>query len=93
MAIYATDLLTVMVDLLKKGITNKDEKLTFKILEIIMTVADIIDSDFAVHYGNFIPMMAEILGNVDSSNMGNKKLRAKAIDTIGSIFSAISECE
>ena len=58
-----------------------------------MTVADIIEADFAPHYNSFVPMMTDILVNVESSSMNNKKLRAKAIETIGSIISSISEFE
>lgn len=58
-----------------------------------MTVADIIESNFAAYYGEFMPMMTEILTNVDQSDMNNKKLRAKAIETIGSIIASVAESE
>jgi hypothetical protein len=36
--------------------------------------------------------MVEILTHVASDSMPNKKLRAKTIDTIGSIIIAVSDC-
>lgn len=40
-----------------------------------------------------MPLMTEILQNVGTENMQDKKLRAKTIDTIGSIIIAVSDCE
>lgn len=40
-----------------------------------------------------MPMMKEILINVGNESMSDKKLRAKAIDTIGSIIIAVSDCD
>lgn len=40
-----------------------------------------------------MPMMKEILVNVGNVTMSDKKFRAKAIDTIGSIIIAVSDCD
>lgn len=40
-----------------------------------------------------MPMMKEILTNVGNVTMSDKKLRAGAIDTIGSIIIAVSDCD
>jgi hypothetical protein len=93
MELYAKDLLQVMEGVLVKGRQTNNEQLTFKSLEIIMTVADIIEANFATYYGQFMPTMIEILKSVDQSNMNNKKLRAKAIETVGSIIASVSQSE
>lgn len=40
-----------------------------------------------------MPLMQEILQNVGMTTMAEKSLRAKAIDTIGSMIIAITDCE
>lgn len=40
-----------------------------------------------------MPLMTEILQNVGTTTMAEKKLRAMTIETIGSIFAAIADCE
>ena len=50
-------------------------------------------SDFGAYFNDFMPLMTEILQNVGTENMQDKKLRAKTIDTIGSIIIAVSDCE
>lgn len=56
-------------------------------------VAKVIDSDFAEYYHHFMPLMSQILENVDQSTMGNKTLRAKAIETVGEIFASITDSD
>ena len=93
MEVYAKDLLQVMEGVLVKGRQTKNEQLTFKSLEIIMTVADIIEANFATYYGKFMPTMIDILKSVDMSSMENKKLRAKAIETVGSMIASVASSE
>jgi len=50
-------------------------------------------ADFGEYFNDFMPMMKEILQNVGNVTMQDKKLRAKAIETIGSIMIAVAECE
>ena len=40
-----------------------------------------------------MPLMNEILQNVGSESMEDKKLRAKTIDCMGSIIIAVSDCD
>ena len=90
---YSTDLLKSLEEMLKKGIQSNYEALTLKVLENIQMVAKVIDSDFAQYFQQFMPLMSQILENVDQTNMGNKTLRAKAIETVGEIFASITNCE
>jgi hypothetical protein len=90
---YSTDLLKSLEEMLKKGIQSNYEALTLKVLENIQMVAKVIDSDFAQYFQQFMPLMSQILENVDQTTMGNKTLRAKAIETVGEIFASITNCE
>ena len=58
-----------------------------------MTIAEVIESDFAPFYNDFVPMMLEILQKVDSSSDNNKRLRARAIETTGVIVGSVTDCD
>lgn len=46
-----------------------------------------------MHFNSFVQMLVEILQNVQADTLGKKTLRARAIETIGSIVGAVTECE
>lgn len=50
-------------------------------------------ADFGQYFNDFMPMMNEILMKVGQTTMQEKKLRAKAIETIGAIFIAVADCK
>lgn len=90
---YAADILKAMCVLLKQAIQSNYEALQSKVLDTIMTIAEVIESDFAPFYNDFVPMMLEILQKVEASSDDNKRLRARAIETTGVIVGAVTECE
>lgn len=49
--------------------------------------------DFGAYYNDFMPLMLEILEKVGQATMPEKSLRAKAIDTIGSIIIAVTDAD
>lgn len=49
--------------------------------------------DFGAYYNDFMPLMLEILEKVSQATMPEKSLRAKAIDTIGSIIIAVTDAD
>lgn len=62
-------------------------------LSLISTIASVIETDFADYYNNFMPLMTEVLTKVPQETMAQKKLRAKAIETIGGMIIAVSQSE
>ena len=62
-------------------------------LQLLSSVANVILDDFAAYYNDFMPLMLEILENVGQASMPEKQLRAKAIDAVGSIISAVIDAE
>lgn len=50
-------------------------------------------AEFGCYFNDFMPMMKEILQNVGTQNMTDKKLRAKAIESIGAMIIAVADCE
>jgi len=90
---FVADLLRALVELLKHSIQSKYEPLQSEVLNVLHSVCSVILADFGVYFNDFMPMMKEILSNVGNITMSDKKLRAKAIDTIGSIIIAVSDCD
>jgi hypothetical protein len=60
---------------------------------LLSAVCNVIIEDFGQYYNDFMPLMMQILQNVGNVEMQDKKLRAKTIDTVGSIIIAVSDCD
>ena len=60
---------------------------------LIGTIADVITEDFQQYFGTFIPVMINILSTQNGTSMDAKKLRARAITTIGSIITSVTDNE
>lgn len=60
---------------------------------LIGTIADVIQQDFQQYFATFIPILVNLLTTVNGDTMDAKKLRARAINTIGSIITSVSDNE
>mmetsp|Transcript_5143 Transcript_5143/g.3603 ORF Transcript_5143/g.3603 Transcript_5143/m.3603 type:complete len:171 (+) Transcript_5143:1487-1999(+) len=87
---YSKDLLMTLAALLKKGIQNNYEPLQSESMQLLSTVASVIQGDFGTYYNDFMPLMTEILVNVKGETIEQKKLRAKAIETMGAMIDAVA---
>lgn len=90
---YASDTLTKLVEVLRKSIAQNHEPLQMQTLGLIGTIADVIAEDFQQYFGTYVPILIDLLTNVNGDSMEAKKLRAKAIQAIGSIITSVTECE
>ena len=88
---YIPNILEGLVALLQKGIQSNYEPLQTEVLSLIMVIAEVIEADFAPFYNKIMPLMTEVLTNVPMETMSQKKLRAKAIETIGSMIIAVAQ--
>ena len=93
MAPYCKQLLQTLVALLQKAIQQNYEPLQTEALQLLSSVAQVILEEFGVYFNDFVPLMIEILEKVGQSSMPEKQLRAKAIDTIGSIIIAVTDSD
>ena len=93
MATYAAQLLESLDNILAKSITENHEPLQIASLSLIGTVADVIKEDFQPFFNTFIQKLVSLLQTVAGETMEAKKLRARAIQTIGSIITSISDNE
>lgn len=93
LAPYTQTLFQSLVALLRSALAEKNEPLTTECLNVVHSVCNVILADFGVYFNDFMPMMQSILENIGTASMQEKKLRAKAIDTIGSIIIAVSDSD
>eukprot|EP00347_Sterkiella_histriomuscorum_P001538 403371652 len=88
---YQSELFNGLVILLKKGIDTNYEPLQEEVMNLLSVVADLIQSQFAKFYNDLMPMMMQILTNVAMTNMTQMTLRARTIEAMGFMISAVSE--
>ena len=89
MSNYASQTLEALVAILQRSINENHEPLQIQTLSLIGTIADVIGEDFQQYFATFIPALVNLLTKVDGNTMEAKKLRARAINTIGSLTSAV----
>jgi len=93
MSTYANATLTSLVTILQKSISESHEPLQVQTLSLIGTISDVIQEDFQQYFSTFIPIMVNLLTTTPAETMEAKKLRARAIQTIGSIITSVSDSE
>lgn len=90
---YAGQLLQALVTILQKSISQSHEPLQIATLALIGNIADVIREDFQQYFATFIPILVNLLTTVAGDTMEAKKLRARAIQTIGLIITSVSDNE
>ena len=90
---YATQTLQSLVDILNKSISENHEPLQVQTLSLIGVIADVIQEEFKQYFTTFIPIMVNLLTSVTADSMEAKKLRARAIETIGSIIRSVTDSD
>ena len=90
---YADTLFSLLHANLKKGIQMKYEPMQEEVMNLLNVSATIIEDQFSKYFGEFMPLMCEILDNVDSKSVEHMQLRARTIESIGYMISAIQDNE
>lgn len=62
-------------------------------MSLIGTIADVIQDDFKHYFANYVPILTNLLTTVSGDAQDAKKLRARAITTIGSIVTSVTDSE
>lgn len=58
---YAPELFNVLVELMKKGISLKNEPLIEESLNLVSIIAQIIEEKFSQYYNPFMPILIDML--------------------------------
>ena len=91
---YASETLEGLTQLLDKGINEKYEPLQSYSLQLIGTIAEVIEAEFGQFFQVFMTAFATIVstGESDTTMEGNL-LQAQAIEAMGYIIGAVAKCE
>lgn len=76
---------------LELGIKSKYEPLQEEVLNLLNVAATLIEEEFSKYFTKFIPLMLSILENVEGKSIAQMNLRARTIESIGFMVSAVSE--
>jgi len=66
--IYSDQLFDILVNLLKKGIDSNYEPMQEEVMNLLSTVAQLIEKEFSKYFNVLIPLMMQILINVGTTN-------------------------
>jgi hypothetical protein len=91
LTLYADQLFACLQENLKKGIQESYEPLQEEVLNLLNVSATLIEEQFAPHYNSFMPLMLEILKNVEGKTLQQQTLRARTFESIGYMIAAVSE--
>ena len=62
-------------------------------MNLLNVSATLIEQHFAKYFSKFMPLMADILQNVEGSTMQQMNLRARTIESIGFMVAAVTDNE
>ena len=88
---YADQLYQTLTDLLKKAIHEKYEPLQEEVMNLLNISANLLEEQFSKYFNTFLPLMIEILDNVEGKTVQQMNLRARTIESIGFMISAVSD--
>jgi len=91
LTIYADQLFSSLHENLGKGIKEKYEPLQEEVMNLLNVSATLIEDHFAKYFAKFMPLMVEILDNVEGKTIQQMNLRARTIESMGFMISAVSD--
>lgn len=62
-----------------------------EVMNLLNVSATLIEDQFSKYFASFMPLMIEILDNVEGKTISQMNLRARTIESIGFMISAVSE--
>lgn len=89
--LYSDSIFTSLITNLEKGIQQKYEPMQEEVMNLLNISATLIEDQFSKYFSKFMPLMIEILDNVESKTVSQMNLRARTIESIGFMISAVSE--
>lgn len=89
--LYSDAIFTSLITNLEKGIKQKYEPMQEEVMNLLNISATLIEDQFSKYFARFMPLMVEILDNVEAKGVSQMNLRARTIESIGYMISAVSE--
>lgn len=91
MALYSDQLYTTLITNLEQGILEKYEPLQEEVMNLLNVSATLIEEHFGKHFRRFLPLMINILHNIEPNNQSQMNLGARTIESIGFMVTAVTE--
>jgi hypothetical protein len=76
---------------LEKGIKEKYEPMQEEVMNLLNVSATLIEGNFNRYFDKFMPLMNEILDNVEAKTISQMNLRARTIESMGYMISAVED--
>lgn len=90
---YNEALFKALIDNLKQSVDAGYEALQEQVLSLLNVSASLIESQFAAYFDHFMPLMVKILTGVEAKTPAQRNLRARTIESMGTMIAAVSEEE
>jgi hypothetical protein len=88
---YNEALFKALIDNLKQSVDAGYEALQEQVLSLLNVSASLIESQFAAYFDHFMPLMVKILTGVEAKTPAQRNLRARTIESMGTMIAAVSE--
>lgn len=89
--LYSDQIFTSLLQNLEKGIKEKYEPMQEEVMNLLNVSATLIEGNFNKYFDKFMPLMNEILDHVEPKTIAQMNLRARTIESMGYMISAIVE--
>ena len=91
MMLYADQLFAGLIGLLATAVQANHEAMLVQVLDLLNSTAGLIEEEFGKYFGQIMPLLREILDNVEGTTPEQMRLRARTIDSMGILIAAISD--
>jgi importin-5 len=91
LAPYSAALVQTISQLFELALQKNYAPLQEEVLGLLSCLANVLESKFAEHYGQFMPGLKQILNTMPMENKQQQELRAHCIQTIGFILTAVKQ--
>jgi len=91
MMLYADNVISYLIELLSTAVQANNEAMLEQVLDLLNSTAGLIEEEFGKYFGRIMPLLQEILANVEGSTPEQMRLRARTIESMGILIAAISD--
>lgn len=91
MQAYSDDLFKSLIDNLTLSVDAGYEPLQEQVMGLLNVSASLLEEHFAKYFNSFLPLMVKILNNVEGTTVQQKNLRARTIESMGSLIVSVSD--
>ena len=91
MMLYADQLFANLIEQLKTAVQTNHEAMLEQALDLLNSTAGLIEEEFGKYFCQIMPLLREILDNVEGQTPEQMRLRAGTIESMGVLIASISD--